>query len=518
MDLNIINNSKAYYCGKYIVGSGETIYKTITAPTSRSPLWIYKTTINFDHISVPYGGDKKLEKTLKPLGKVNLYTSSDEDSVQIYKLIGTNNFGVFGTREVSPIFYNKYKNSTVDMGLLSIKNAKQVMDYIIQRLHFFSDASKDNHDIYSFYFNLTECLPLIMPLLTVDQRLEALFSINEVIYDTKHCPFYIPSKGKRQQLRRYFYDHRAAALLQILGVYIGNEIILSNTEKEIHALRDYFYERAYLLDICYGSIDGFESKSKTTSASTYDRITYKLKNRREKEYRFFDAPKDTWTPNSETRRGTAVNLSAFMARRAIRKSLADKKDYEIVNEYNKFCSAIHRTTNIFSDICSVRYNENGEILIPQNAEPCSLKEAKQKILELAEQTNWPAMKYVCYTQLAIISKARKAAYYSKKRKSIIANEVPPFEAQDLEPTARWKGIIREWPFIILTFIICTTVLRYVIGLFIFNQDFIESYQQAAYGFFIKAGAIALISIFFLALGRGEYQYIDLPYYYRRHRW
>lgn len=406
-------------------------------------------------------------------------------------------------------------------------NASQAVDYIVALLEAEHPANTTLKSAtqYTSRINAYNLIPTIVKLLAPSKRLEILERLHKVATNKINDSFIRPVRTKKGNYttRDKFIDSFASNNLAFLGKYLANEIIQCNTENETHGLEKYFYEKAFQLDLTYSSIDGYESSVVATSDEAYSKIVDTLSKRKEDEYRYFDAPTDTWNTNQNTRRGTAINLAAFMARRAIRKGFANEEDYKIIEEYKKFCSIIHRTTKVFEDNFTVKYydEDNLYITIPQSAEEIPIKEAKEKLKQLAEATTWKAMAYACYTQLILIGSLKKAAYYTRKRKQLAKGEQLSFTEKDLNPVSKRIRLLLIIPPILITLIACITVFVLFAYRFSNDMDFRNTVQLVPYKIITVIIGFGIVALFFVGIGNADGYPVYggyYPGYWRHRRW
>lgn len=461
----------------------------------------------------------------KELGALTIF-SADKNAYggkQLYKLPEPNNFGIF--KILTPLHEPSGKLNVgrqIKLQLLEMMNLDQTVEYVIGAIETWSNPNNFYPEFTSLMLSINVQLYYILPLLTPQKRLQLLDTIHEIVIRSEHDPsIKKPVRRKKQapMLRNTLNNTCSNILLHTLGSCIAYELLLSKTDEEIHGLEKYFYEKAIQLNYCYDSLDKYIRPEITTSQVAFSRINYFLRKEKDTEYNFFNAPSDTWTPENKHRFASTINLAAFMARRAIAYGYGNDTDRKIVEEYKEYCSIIHRTTKVFEDNYSIKYDDNKNLLIPESADTYDIKEAMKKLDALSQKTTWPAMKYHCYMQLILVSKLKAAAHYVKEKDELAQKESPTFVSHDLiSPLRRWKHRKLEQAAFLITALICIAAVGIFSYFFVTDIDFRISIQIWPKRFMMASIIFGVIYLFSFGYGYQCYY----PYYYygyhRYHHW
>lgn len=457
--------------------------------------------------------------TFKDFGTASIYGIVNRYSLQVIYVKSTGKYAVFKIDKLEDPYHHK----TLHARLIGMLTSEQAMEYILSKLDEYKDIDNYRHEHLPFLLSANDAIESIVPTLSPHRRLKALAKLHDIVVNGCHSPFIAPEYDKSTnsiQTRSRLIDGLDKALLSLLGTFIAREIISSTTSEEIHGIEEYFYYKAFQLDLSYGSIDGYKNTSTATSDDAFNQIIRRLRQRKEDEYKFFEAPIDTWNVTGEFRRGTAINLAAFMAQRAIRKGFANDKDLDIIEDYKSYCSIIHRTTKVFEDNFSVKYADGSNILIPVNAESISVKDAKKRLDQLAETTSWKAMAYTCYTQLMLIEKLGKAAYCINKIRRMAKEEDLTFTNRDCSPMEKYSRLAIILPPIIITLTICVIALLLFTYRFFTDAEFMNTIQLIPYKIITVIIGFGIIGLFFWGIGNADgYPVYWGGYYpgYWRHR-
>ncbi len=436
--------------------------------------------------------------TFNGIGKVNVYLP-----------IEGNTLNGIRTELIYPFKDNsgKFGIFTSDAGrphcleLIKTISPSYISNYVLEKLNLYTDNNTvtKSSSFSPVLYNLIDVMPSVAMTLKPTQRLELLEKIHEIITSKKFSPF-IKNYAKRT-IRHSILDNRTGMYLRILGTYVAWLVKLDNSEEETHAIEDYFYYKAFQIDLLFGNANYINASAVTTSNILYSCIANILRNSSDEEYRFFDAPLDRWDAKGYIRCASAVSLATFMAKRAIDRGYADSADYNITNEYREYIGYIHRTTKVFDDKLTIKYIGNNDYAIPSDAEELSNKEAIDNLSEMERTTQWPAMKFEICSQLMPISKATDAAIYFEKINTLANNEgVEPMPL--FYPNSKWYYKKSERTRFLITISVCLVTLLAFFFNFFTNQAFIEALHGGTKIAFKIIIGLLIFGWFYLA---GDYE-------------